>query len=800
MTDTDSGGASVNGSGFDAAFGRWVVRWRWVVIVATAGVVLAAASGIRFLTFNTDMRVFFSDDNPQLAALEELEETYDKDNSVYFALVAPQGDVFTHDTLSAVEELTEAAWELPFADRVNSLTNYQHSRADGDDLVVDDLVERAQSLSGEELAAVKRIALAEPLLVNRLISPSGHVTSVHVNILLPGELLEEVPAVAAAARRMRDELRDRHPNLVVHLAGSVISDASYGEASQDDMATLIPLMLLTFVVVVGFALRSFAGTLVTLGVMFLSTITAMGLAGWLRLSITPASANAPTIILTLAVADSVHILVTLFSQLRQGKQRHMAVAESLGMNLQPVFLTSATTAIGFLTMNFSDAPPFRDLGNVVSMGVTAAFFYSVIFLPALMAALPLQVKPRAVTQWRRLDILADFVIDRPTGILWASAGLILVAMLGITQVELHDDFIKYFSERYEIRRATDFIDENLTGANSIHYSLESGEPGGVNDPAYLEKVEEFSSWYREQPKVVHVNAFTTIMKRLNRNMHGDDDAYFQIPASRELAAQYLLLYEMSLSAGLDLNDELDADRSASRMIVSLRGANTRELREMDTRARAWLKDNAPESMFTYGSGLSIIWAHISERNIESMLGASFGALVLISLLLVVALRSWKLGLLSLIPNLTPALMAFGVWGFSVGRVGLGLSIIVAMTLGIVVDDSVHFLSKYLRARRQHGMDPPTAIRHSYRTVGTAMCITTVSLMAGFLVLALSGYKMNADMGLMAAITIMLACAMDMIFLPALLLKTQPTRETAVLPSGPPPLHRHSPRAEPGHVS
>ncbi len=175
-------------------------------------------------------------------------------------------------------------------------------------------------------------------------------------------------------------------------------------------------------------------------------------------------------------------------------------------------------------------------------------------------------------------------------------------------------------------------------------------------------------------------------------------------------------------------------------------------------------------MFTYGSGLSIIWSHISHRNINSMLGASFLALVLISGLMIFALRSLKHGILSLIPNLSPALMAFGLWGFVVGRVGLGLSVVVAMTLGIVVDDTVHFMSKYLRARREHKMNPSGAVRYSFNTVGTAMWVTTVALVSGFLVLTYSGYKMNSEMGLLTAITITLALAMDFLFLPVLLMK------------------------------
>jgi predicted RND superfamily exporter protein len=755
---------------FEVALGEWVVRQRWWLLLSMALIASAAASGLRFLTFDNDTRAFFSQENPQLQALEELEDTYDKRTVVFFAIAPGDGDVFTRETLSALEQLTEAAWEMPHADRVNSLTNFQHTWAEGEDIIVRDLVENAATLSEAELRRIEKIALSEPLLVNRLISASGHVTGVDVNFLLPGESLEEVPTVAAAARQMADDLRREHPGLEVHLAGDVMSDNAFGEASRNDMATLIPLMLLTLVAVVGFSLRAFTGTLSTLAVILISMLTGMGLAGWLGISITSASANAPTIILTLAVADSVHVLTTLFQQMRLGVSKHDAIAESLRINLQPVFLTSLTTAIGFLSMNFSDAPPFRDLGNIVAGGVLSAFVYSIFFLPALMAVIPLRVKPQAEARRQAFAGLAEFVIARRSAIFWYAP--ILIAALGAStaRLELNDDFIKYFSERYAIRRAADFIEDNLTGANVIEYSLESGEPEGISDPEYLAVLEQFANWYRQQPKVVHVSALTDTMKRLNKNMHGDDPSYYQIPERRDLASQYLLLYEMSLPAGLDLTNEINPERSATRMVATLKGANTRELRDMDEKAREWLKANAPESMFTYGSGLSIIWAHISERNINSMLGASLGALVLISFIMMFALRSFRLGSLSLIPNLAPAFMAFGVWGLLVGRAGLGLTIIAAMTIGIVVDDTVHFLSKYLRARREHEMNPAEAVRYSFRTVGMAMWITTVALVSGFMVLSLSGYKMNSEMGLMAAMTIAFAFALDVLFLPALLMK------------------------------
>jgi len=612
-------------------------------------------------------------------------------------------------------------------------------------------------------------ALSEPMLVNRLISPAGHVNGVNVNILLPGKSTREIPAVTAYARTLAENLEDEYPGVKIYLTGGVIMGNGFGEASRDDMTTLVPLMFISLVAIAGIALRSFAGTLTTVLTIIFSMLAGLGIAGWLNISMTTASVNAPTLIMTLAVADSIHILVTLFQQMRQGLSKQEAIKRAIQVNLQPVLLTSLTTAIGFLSMNFSDAPPFRDLGNIVAIGVIAAFFLSLFFLPALMAVLPVKVRAVGEKAYGINSRLADFVIKRRKAVFWGTLVLMVAMTAGVTRIELNDDWVKYFDKRYDFRLATDFVQEHLSGWDAIEYSLESGETGGISEPGYLETVEAFANWYRQQPKVVHVNSITDTMKRLNKNMHGDDETFYRIPQSRDLAAQYLLLYEMSLPFGLDLNDRINVEKSATRLIVTLNNTNTRELRQMDEKDRAWLKANAPVNMYTYGSGLSVIWAHISQRNINSMLKAAFGALILISAILVMALKDLRIGIASLIPNLAPAAMAFGLWGYLSGQVGLGLSVVAAMTLGIVVDDTIHFLSKYIRARRERGLSPQEAVRYAFRTVGTALWITTIALVAGFLILAWSGFKMNSDMGLLTAITISLALALDFIFLPTLLI-------------------------------
>jgi predicted RND superfamily exporter protein len=752
------------------SYAAWILRWRYLVVLACVILVAVAASGGRFLTFKTDYRVFFSEDNPQLRAFEELQNTYTKTDNVLFALAPKDGRVFTPATLEAVKWLTDAAWQIPYSLRVDSLTNYQHTHAEGDDLIVTDLIEDPAALDPRQLQDASDIALNEPLLLNRLISPDASVTGVNVTIQLPDAGNgEEVPEITAFARDLVRQVQEQHPDIDVYLTGMVIMNNTFPEVSLHDQRTLIPIMFAIVLLTLVLLLRSPAAMIVTFVVIVMSILAAMGLAGWLGFALTPPSASSPPIILTLAVADCVHILSSMLHAMHKGTSKNEAIVESLRINMQPVFLTSLTTVIGFMSMNFSDAPPFRDLGNIVAIGVAAAFLFSVTLLPAMMSILPVRVKQGATRKTQLMDRFAEFVVARRKPLFWGMGVFVLLLVSFIPRNELNDEFIKYFDLSIPFRTDTEFATTRLTGIYTIEYSLGSGETGGINEPEFLHEVERFADWYREQPHVLHVNSLTDIMRRLNMNMHADDPAWYRLPDNRDLAAQYLLLYEMSLPYGLDLNNQIDIGKSATRVVVSLENLSSNELLRLEKRAQDWLGENAPH-MKSSGASSSVMFAYIGQRNIRSMLTGTSIALVLISLVLLVALRSVKIGLVSLIPNLAPAAMGFGLWGLVSGQVGLGLSVVMGMTLGIVVDDTVHFLSKYLRARREQGLDPEDAVRYAFHTVGTALLVTTLVLIAGFLVLTQSAFKLNADMGLLTAITIAFALMADFLFLPPLLMK------------------------------
>jgi predicted RND superfamily exporter protein len=757
-------------------YGQWVLRWRWVIILASLAISGFLASGAQNLWLNTNYRAFFSEDNPQLLSFEALQDIYTKNDNILFVLEPKNGEVFTRENLAVLEDLTRQAWQIPYTIRVDAVSNFQHTRAEGDELIVEDLVEGALDMTPEQAAAAKGIALAELNLYKRLISAKTHVTGVNVTLQLPGNEFTEIPEAVTFARNTAQQLEAQHPGLAVHLTGTVMLNNAFSEAATEDMQTLVPLMYAGMFAVMILLLRSLSSTLATLAVVTLSSVVAMGLAGWFRIGLTPPSAQAPTMIMTLAIADSIHILVTMLREMRHGRPKRDAIVESLRINMQPVFLTSLTTAIGFLSMNFSDAPPFHHLGNTTAAGVMAAFIFSVLFLPALMAVLPVRIKRQAEKTTARFDRFASFVIGRRQPLLWGSGLAVLLVSIFITKNELNDQFVGYFDERIEFRRDTDFAVENLSGIYQVEFSIGAGQSGAISDPAYLHKLEEFAAWYRTRPEVVHVNSFSEVMKRLNKNMHGDDPAFYRLRDQRDLAAQYLLLYEMSLPYGLDLNNQINVDKSATRFVVTLDDISSLQLRQIATAGEDWLKTNAPPHMQTNGASAAVMFAYISGRNIESMLWGTTAALVIISLALMVVLRSVKFGLLSLVPNLFPAAAAFGIWGLLVGQINMGLSIVTGMTLGIVVDDTVHFLTKYLRARRENDLTPSEAVRYAFSSVGLALVATSLILTIGFGVLSLSSFEMNAGMGQLTAITIVLALAIDFFFLPPLLMKVEGRRE------------------------
>jgi predicted RND superfamily exporter protein len=671
--------------------------------------------------------------------------------------------------LEAVRDLTDDAWQIPHSTRVDALSNFQHTWADGDELIVEDLVPPGD-ITREAAERARSVAMSEPLIVGRLVANDGLAAGVNVRIALPGESTKELPATVEAVRQLEREYRDRYPELEIQSTGVVLLNMAFADAPMKDAPLVMPAMFAALLVAVVAMLRTTGGTVGTLVVILLSTLTAVGVAGHFGVFLDPVSAAAPVIILTMAVADSVHIILSYYQLRRTGLAKDDAIVEAMMVNGQPVFLTSLTTAIGFLTLNFSDSPPFRLMGNLTAFGVGAAWLYSMTVLPAVLAMtsgrVPAQDRPGLVQ--RGVECLAHIVTSNSRQILVGSVAVVVALVALVPTLRVNDQYFEYFDHSLPIRPGTEFAMEHLTGPYVTSFSLESGETQGVSDPEFLTAVQDFTEWLEARPPVAHVNSFSHTMKRLSMNMHGDDPAFFRQPETRDLGAQYLLLYEMSLPYGLDVNDQINVDKSALRLDVTYGNVDVATIEQETLAAEAWLREHGTPSMKSArGTGPAMMFAKITRRNISSMiLGTGFGFL-LISGILTFALRSVRMGILSLIPNIVPTLMAFGVWAVLVGEVGFAVSVIAGLSIGIIVDDTVHFLSKYNRARRR--MSARAAVDYAFEHVGPALVATTTIVTVGFTMLGLSTFRVTAYMGGLTALTVICALVVDFLLLPALLI-------------------------------
>lgn len=759
---------------FARRWGEFVIKFRWPVLILS--ILLAVGLGSQGkMEFDGDYHVFFGESNPELEAFDALQDKYTKDDNIVVVLAPKNGDVFTRENLVAIEELTAEAWNTPYSSRVDAITNFQHTSAVGDDLYVDDLSYDSASKTDSDILDIRKKALKEPLLVHRIINEKGSVTAINITVRLPGEdSALEIPAVTTATNKMIVDFQEKHPNFDVYITGLVPLNAAFFEYSEKGFG-LVGLMVLVVMLLTLFLTRNIFAMLSTLFVFMFSFMGAFGFIGLMGIKLTPPSAVFPTMILTLAVADSIHIIITYLQKARnEGYDKKGALIESIRLNFMPVFITSMTTVIGFLTMNFGDVPPFWDLGNIVAFGMTMAFLFSTTFLPALLAILPLwkrknATKEKNVFTKNRYRSFGQWVIKQPVRLSIISMVVIgFLSYLASLNV-FNDEFVEYFDTSVKFRQDSDFINENLTGFYNVEFSVGSGESGGINNPEYLQKLNEFEYWLNDQPEVVHTNAFSEVARRVNKSMHGDNEAFYRIPDTREEAAQYLLLYELSLPFGLDLNNQINVDKSETRVTATLENSSGAEMIAFSKKAENWLKENTPEPMHSIAVSPTLMFSKLGFRQADSMFNGNIVALLLISIILMIALRSFKLGILSIIPNVAPVLVGFGIWWLYKGTINTGMVIVFGMTLGIIVDDTVHFMSKFLRARRELAYSAKEAVVYAFETVGEAVVTTTIVLVAGFGIISTSPFALNSHMAQITLIIIIAALIIDFILLPSLLI-------------------------------
>lgn len=735
-------------------------------------VILTALLGFGASRFHNtiDFRFFFSSDNPQLAAYEKLQSTYGSEEFIFVAIESVDGDIFTQENLLALESLTQSAWKLPYSLRVDSLTNFQYNVSGEDEFQVEDLYSNDPPLETAELERRKRFAINEPATINALISDDARVAGMRILVNLPGvDRAKETPLVVFAVREMVEQFEQQYPKLKTYVSGQVVVDQAFPEATEQDMGYVWPAFFVVMLVLLGVIFRSLIFVVITLITALFSIAGGMGIMGWTGMKINAAVTVAPVMILTLAIADCIHLLNFYQKQRRLGLDKKSAIAASIRANQLPVFITSIFTAGGFLTLHFNDSPPYQALGYIVCFGVLFAWVFAITLLPALLQLLPHRVPEKGNGGLQTInERLAEWIISHHR-LVFVGSLLLIVALVSFLPVNrINDDPVKYFGAEQTMRKHMEFINDNITGQGALNYSIPVPENGSITDPNYLALLDEFSRWMSSQPNVVHVDSLSDIIKRLNKSWHGDDDHFYRIPSTQEEISQLLLLFELSLPFGADLNNMIAPDRSETRVRITMNNTAGDYHIALDSKATNWLDSRINSPHFYGGASAPLMFAHIGERSMKGILVGLIGSLFVMGLILIVVLKSVRLGLVSLVSNVIPVAMAFGAWGFLSGHIDVGLSVTLGIAFGIVVDDTIHLLTKLHQAKSQ-GLNTEDAIRSAFLTVGPAIITTSIVLIAGFAMLGFSEMNITANTSILTMITIGFALIVDLFFIPALLL-------------------------------
>ena len=568
------------------------------------------------------------EDYPLLQTYEKIQQAYTNDDNILVLIEARQGSVFNQEILSGVKSLTKALWQTPFSVRVDSLTNFQHTTADGDDLLVQDLVSRPLELTNSQLTDIRKVALSEPQLLNRAVNEQGNVTAINISFAFPNKSLNEKLTADEFVQAEIEQFRRDNPQINAYVAGIIALDATVMRISQKESGMFLMLLLSLAVVLMIIILKSLRPVLASVFVVLFSIAAGMAFSGFMGWKLTPFTASVPMMILVLAVADSIHLISGYLQARGKGYKNKEAVRIGLQNNAKPIAVTSVTTAIGFLTLNFSDSESIGALGSQVAFGVMVAFVLSVTLLPALLVLIKDPKTPGKKMQGNarfslNVKALSFWVVARHRDIIVAGMALFLGMGAFIHNNEFNDNLPTYFSKSLQWRQANDFAEQEFGGAYTFSYSLQSGREGGVSSVQYLEDIESFSSWLRTLPQVAHVATLSDTMKRLNRSMHGDDAAFYHLPENQELAAQYLLLYEMSLPFGLDLNNQVNLDKSATKIVVTFRTMSTKQVLETESLVNRWLSTHLPD-MKVEGTGVQMMFAHLLNDDTKGLI---FGAVI-----------------------------------------------------------------------------------------------------------------------------------------------------------------------------
>ena len=752
-------------------FAKLLIKYRYLSIGLVLIVVCLLATGLTKLTFNPDLETYFPEGHPAVIRYNEIDDMFIPTDNLIIAVHSNEGTLFNGDSLKVIEELTKKSWTIPYSVRVDSLTNYSYVKSVNDDLIVEPFIEEAEKKSIEFFEKRENLVAGEDIIYKSLISEDKKTSVVSIIVDPPGPNKEDQNSeLINYLLGFIEPIKESNENLDIRLLGNPYLDYISPRIVKAEMPVVMPLMLLLIFLIVFLMIRSYTAVLATFIVILMSLIATFGSIGLLGNPLNQMVSTIPILIITLALADCIHLFSIYFQNRIKGISSKESMEKSLEMNIQPLILTTISTCIGFLCLNFIEVTPLRDLGNAVAIGIGFAFIFTIFFIAPIVSFFEVKTASKVTKQTRFSTSVGSFILKNGNKLIFSITSISFLILLCIPMNELDENPTQMYAEGFtSFSSDTLWLDEKLSVTFPVNF-LATNEEGQVSDPDFLKILDKFSVWLEEREQVNHVTSLANNMKNLNKSMHGDDPEWKRIPENADLSAQYLFFYEMSLPMGLDLNSSISQDRKSTKISATLKDMSSNEFKEFNNEVLRYLRQNNLENMISEASSFRVIFTYMTEAIVNSLLYGLFIGILLITLIIGLFFRSYLLPALSIFPNILPIGMGFGLWGLFVGEVGFMVAVGMGSTLGVIVDFTVHFLSKYELARKELKKSVEESVIYSFETVGFALIIMTVVLALGFSVLNLVTFIPIQDFAKFSVICFVGGLIINFLFLPNLLMK------------------------------
>lgn len=743
---------------------RRLVSWRYPLVGLSLLLCALLASGIPQSRFDTSLDALLTTSDPFLAEVSHLEELFPPRLEVRFAITPPTGEtVFDLRVIQALRELRARYEEIPFAERLSSLLDF-YSPESQTRLFQFSL----DSYSQTDLDALLAPALEDRLLTNSLLTGEGTLTFGVISLWVDSLAGEDRARTADAIEALRDSLRASHPEVGIAVMSGVILEESSQQAMLDDLSQLLPFVILLCVLVICLCFRSIRFGVGILTHTLATCLCTLGFLAYSGFSFNSISVIAPLIVVIIAVANSVH-LISLFRQsLLQGRDRAEAMTASLAHNLIPIALAAITTAIGFVSLLLSSSPAINGFGTIVGIGIGFGFLLTFSFLPALLMLLA--PSAGALSTKESMASLLETIISLGTRhdgkVFWGFSLLALVTLALLPLNESDFNRLDFLGSDPELSGYYEVVGERINRGPLLSYGVQTNAADGAIEPGFLARLDDYIQWAQAQEGVESIASIVDIARAVNRAQHQDKPEFYRIPETTDAVANALLAYAVVQSDDFPLRDFITEDFALTRLFVNAAPSTNKELLATDALLADEFARRFPEAQLLRGSTL-LLFSRMDELvTVELLQGYSL-SLALITLCLIVGLRSLKFGLLSIVPNLLPATIVFGIWAIAVGQINPFVMMLFSISIGLVVDDSVHLLSHYLEARRA-GVEGDAAMADSIRTAGPALSITTLVLALGATVLIWANTLYFQQAAQLLVPIVVLALVLDFLFLPSIL--------------------------------